>query len=164
MTPTPIPDYDFEGNIQDWGEHRENENHISGQGVTIYCETQPAIKNSGNCSLRFMPTERRDEQDVYVTVLGNVQDSIVTAHVFVPREATVCVSRDCSTAKIIVWDRARISYESDFEELVPGTWVLISWDLRGESWPGPWREFGIHFYLATDYRGPFYIDTITTRR
>jgi len=121
--------YDFEGDIQGWGEHPENEVLTPGQGVSTYCDRQTPIKHAGNCSLKFVPSRIRNN-NAYVTVRKNAQGSNITAYVFVLRGAETCTHQACSTVKIIVWDRNGRSYESDYVELIPGSWPSISWNLR----------------------------------
>lgn len=166
-TPTPTPSspstsYSFEGDIQGWGEHPENKILVPGKGVSAYCDKQQPFSHGGDCSIQFNPTEITN-QNAYVAIRGNAQNSIITAYVLVPKDAEVCSSQGCSTVKIIVWDKNQQSHESeDYVELNQGTWVPISLDTSQQEWPGPWREFGFHFYLQ-GYKGPIYIDDVTVK-
>ncbi|UCG56894.1 MAG: hypothetical protein JSU70_18765 [Phycisphaerales bacterium] len=155
--------YDFENDTQGWGEHPDNKLLVPGQGVKVYRDKQSPIRNTGECSLEFTPTEMM-AKDAYVSVHRNAQEATITAYIFVPKMANINTSNTCSTARIIVWDKSEDSHESTLIKLYPGNWQQISWDLVGEEWPGPWLEFGIHFWLATDYKGPIYIDTVTLDR
>lgn len=151
--------YDFESDTQDWGEHPQNARHVSGQGVDV----NRAILNTGASSLKFTPMNIKD-RNAYVTVLKDAQRYKITAHIYVKSDADVSLPQAGSTAKIIVWDKNWASHESDYVEIEPDGWQSIIWDVREEQWPGPWREFGIHFWFATDYKGPIYIDTVTLEK
>lgn len=155
-----VTTYDFENDEQGWGEHPHYLRHVSGQGVDVYRNNLSPISKEGVSSLEFTPTNVID-RNAYVTVLEDAQRSKITVHIYVKADADVSLPKAGSTARIIVWDRIWESHESEYVELYSGRWQSIVWDVRKEQFPGPWREFGIHFWFATDYDGPIYIDNVT---
>ena len=163
LPPLPATVYDFENDMQGWGEHPEGEVHVSGQGVEVYRDNLSPISKTGNSSLKFIPT-KIIKNNAYVTVLENAQGTTIKAYIFVPSGADISTAHNNSTAKIVVWDKSWTAHESGFMELDSGVWQPISWNLLEQEWPGPWREFGIHFYFVTDYKGQIYIDTVTLEK
>jgi hypothetical protein len=153
--------WDFEKDVEGWGEHPDNERHITGQAVRIYRDGQPAIRNTRESSLQFTPKKIKDG-NAYVTVLHDAQGYAIKAFIYVVgNDPNLSSVKAGSTAKICVWDQKWVLHESDYTELQPDSWQSISWDVRGELWPGPWREFGIHYWFVTGYKGPVYIDSVT---
>jgi hypothetical protein len=158
--PTPSPG-DFEQSTEGWGEHPQGDVLHPGRAVSNYCDNQAPIRHTGHCSLRFDPSAIQ-ENNAYLTLYKNVQNTTITIYLFVPPGAQTCAP-DCSTAKIMIWDNAGESHESEPIRLIPGDsgeWLSISWDVHEMRWPSPWPEFGVHFYLPHEYRGPVYIDAV----
>ena len=160
--PGEVKTWDFEKEVEGWGEHPDGELHTTGRGVVVYRDRLPPIWNTGDSSLQFTPQKIKGG-NAYVTVLRDAQGSVIEAFMYVRNDPNLSLPQAGSTARIIVWDKNWISHESDHVELQPGIWQAISWDVRGELWASPWREFGIHFYFVTDYKGAIYIDTVTLR-
>lgn len=153
--------YDFDDEakgIDGWGEHPTGGQQTPGQGVERACGPSA----SGACSLGFTPT-RATDRDMYVTVRETASRSKIQLRVFVPPGVVTCPQGLCSTATIIVFDHGYGSHESDYVELVPGKWQILTWDVGRESWPTPWQDFGVHFYLRDGVNGPFYVDAVSAR-
>jgi DNA-binding winged helix-turn-helix (wHTH) protein len=146
--------WDFSQGTGRWGEHPEFDVHKPGLGVSRDCE-QPVPREYGaTCAMRFIPTAARNN-NAYVTI-PDAQGRYVKVSLFVPDDADTCTRQGCSTARTIIWDSGKASHESNYVELQPGKIHTLTFDGRLKPGLAPWREIGIHFYLAS-YSGPFYI-------
>lgn len=160
---TPIA-CDFEDNTEGWGDAPENGLPKPGEGVSLDCNTSLPIHYAGSCSLKYQPPQVPKTGNVYVARFAEASDvkSLITIRVYVPAPE-LCSVKGCSTAKIIIWDNKYQSHESDeFMRLDHvGQWEEITLDLSATNYPQPYQAIGVHFYLVTQYAGPFYIDAVT---
>ena len=157
--PPPPATYDFETDVQGWGEHPEGGIHNADLGVKRYRGDAPRAKN-GEWVLEFNTTDPGNH-DAYVTVLEDPAEREVTAWVYVPHGADINARNsrgkvECSTVKIIVWAKDGHSEESGFIKLTHGVWQRIAW----RPGKGEWEEFGLHFFWVGSYRRPVYIDSV----
>lgn len=163
-TATPIPG-DFEASDEGWGNYPENGLPKPGEYVSRYCDSALPIHHTGNCSLKYQPLQIKNGS-AYVARFSTADDvkSLISIWVYVP-SSELCLGNKCSTARVIVWDNNYQSHEGEFVGLNRlGEWVEIKLDLSGTNYPQPYQAIGVHFYLSTQYEGPFYIDSVTITR
>ncbi len=124
------------------------------QGVVPSTE----IAYTGDYSLRF------DDLGPYSVEMGTTQDvgvsydaynRKVTAYVYLPDEAL--------SLPVVIYiqdqDPNWVWHQGLVVDLVPGRWNEISFDMRGQTWPAPYRTLGLHFTPGS-YTGPVFIDTV----
>lgn len=164
VTPTPVAG-DFEVNTEGWGDHPYNGTLVEDQGVKQNCEL-PA--NTGNCSLEgnhLTGNQKDGGNNFYVSkfVDDSFSNKLISIWVCVPDPTLFSEGARHSTAKIIVWDNDYTSHEGKEIELVRRGCQEITYDLTGATFTTPYKEIGVHFFVQTDYSGPFYIDTVTAK-
>jgi hypothetical protein len=162
-TPQILSFEDFERTIEGWGD-KPSGISLRPETVMQRCGTGA---HSGSCWLEYTPTKFVNNRDAYLAREGtNLEtQAVITMFVKVPAGTDLCTPTACSTARIIVWDRDYRSHESDFVELNdPGEWVKVEFDLSGETFSFPYQFIGLHFYINTDYTGPFYVDAVTVTK
>jgi hypothetical protein len=166
FTPIPIPG-DFEVSTEGWGDYPENKRPIPDQGVRLNCTG--LIQHTSNCSLeayQLSEDKKNIGYDFYVARFANPEDakSLISVWVYVPTPNPFCdEDNKCSTAKIIVLDQEfkPVEVSGRGTELDRPGWIEIKLDLHGTFHAEPYYAIGVHFFVITEYKGPFYIDTVT---
>jgi hypothetical protein len=144
--------YDFEGSTQGWGMRPEGGVIHPGEGVTA----TSLVTQTGSYSMRFEGLEATGTDDV--AVQRNLYGANkIMAYIYVPPGAPYNLY-----AQFFIFDYYWNWHDNGTGgvSLRPGEWVALSWDLYDKTWPGPWREVGVHFSNLSDYPGPVYIDSI----
>lgn len=153
-TPTeiPIPTFDFEDDCQGWGKQPLGQLPQACQGVTPSTE----VAFTGSYSLRFDDLgnySSETTQDLGISY--DAYNKKVTAFVYLPSGGPVI------PVVIYIQDQDWSWHQSAYVNLVPGNWVSISFDLRGQAWATPYRTLGLHFSPG-GYTGSVFIDTLIT--
>jgi hypothetical protein len=97
------------------------------------------------------PYSQDTTQDVGVSY--DAYNKKVTAFVYLPERAP--------SIPVVIYIQAQnwVWHQGPSVNLVPGEWNQVSFDMRGETWPTPYRALGLHF-TPGNYTGPVFIDTV----
>jgi hypothetical protein len=154
--------FDFENGHDSWGRYLPGGTPAAGAGVTALCDASPAAR-SGRCTLVVSTLDGPDTLIGTNKLPGPAEEAeFIEAYVAAgPDPCTDTPPRACSTAKVFVLDANDTLHEGVFVELGSG-WRRVQLAIDPE-WRRPFKNMGVHVFVAPGFGGPVYIDAMTAR-